>query len=147
MIREGNDKPSPQEMDEFEKEKMKKSRPVVKSKLSKLHKWLDDHIPKPIKNAASKEFLELKNSILRLCDGVQKTLARLTEDNTAHENEEGNGYIRTDMPFNSMETEFFEGSDINGLIQRMLAYIKAQTENPKFADSGFTLDKIMHLYI
>ena len=151
----GNDKgrpaplvsPSPQEMDEFEKEKMKKSRPVVKSKLSKLHKWLDDHIPKLIKNAASKEFLELKNSILRLYDGVQKTLTRLTEDNTAHENEEGNGYIRTDMPFNSMETEFFEGSDINGLIQRMLAYIKAQTENPKFADSGFTLDKIMHLYI
>ena len=30
MIREGNDKPSPQEMDEFEKEKMKKSRPVGK---------------------------------------------------------------------------------------------------------------------
>ena len=29
----------------------------------------------------------------------------------------------------------------------MLAYIKAQTENPKFFESGFTLDKIMHLYI
>ena len=29
----------------------------------------------------------------------------------------------------------------------MLACIKAQTENPKFSDSGFTLDKIMHLYI
>ena len=28
----------------------------------------------------------------------------------------------------------------------MLAYIKAQTENPKFTESGFTLDKIMHLY-
>ena len=27
----------------------------------------------------------------------------------------------------------------------MLAYIKAQTENPKFPESGFTLDKIMHL--
>ena len=44
-------------------------------------------------------------------------------------------------------TEFFEVSDINDLIQRMLAYIKAQTENPKFPESGFTLDKIMHLYI
>ena len=44
-------------------------------------------------------------------------------------------------------TEFFEGSDINHLIQRMLAHIKAQTENPKFPESGFTLDKIMHLYI
>ena len=39
---------SPQEMDEFEQEEMKKSRPVVESRLSKLHEWLDDHIPKPI---------------------------------------------------------------------------------------------------
>ena len=46
-----------------------------------------------------------------------------------------------------MMTEFFEGSDTDDLIQRMLAYIKAQTENPKFPKSGFTLDKIMHLYI
>ena len=51
-------------------------------------------------------------------------------------------YKKIEMPF-----EFFEGSDINDLIQRMLAYIKAQTENPKFPESGFTLDKIMHLYI
>ena len=51
------------------------------------------------------------------------------------------------LPFNSLMTEFFDASDINDLIQRMLAYIKAQTENPKFPESGFTLDKIMHLYI
>ena len=59
----------------------------------------------------------------------------------------GDNYIRNEMPFNSLMTEFFEASDINDLIQRMLAYIKAQTENPKFPESGFTLDKIMHLYI
>ena len=59
----------------------------------------------------------------------------------------GDNYIRVEMPFNSLMTEFFEVSDINDLIQRMLAYIKAQTENPKFPESGFTLDKIMHLYI
>ena len=75
-----------------------------------------------------------------------------TEDNadlTTHENE-GDlyvGYIRVDMSFNSLMTEFFEASDINDLIQRRLAYIKTQTENPKFPESGFTLDKIMHLYI
>ena len=51
------------------------------------------------------------------------------------------------MPFNSFMTKFFEASDISDLIQRMLAYIKAQTENPKFPESGFTLGKIMHLYI
>ena len=43
--------------------------------------------------------------------------------------------------------EFFEGSDIIDLIQRMLAYIKAQTEYLKLPESGFTLDKKMHLYI
>ena len=56
-------------------------------------------------------------------------------------------YIRVEMPFNSLMTEFFEGSDINDLIERILAYIKAQVENPKFPESGFSLDKIMHLYI
>ena len=59
----------------------------------------------------------------------------------------GDNYIRTEMPFNSLMTEFFEGSNISKLIKRMLAHIKAQTENPKFPESGFTLDKIMHLYI
>ena len=56
-------------------------------------------------------------------------------------------YIRVEMPFNSLMTEFFEGSDINNLIQRMLAHIKTQTENPKFPESGYSLDKIMHLFI
>ena len=51
------------------------------------------------------------------------------------------------MPFNSLMTEFFDTSDINDLIQRMLEFIKAQTENPKFFERGFTLDKIMRLYI
>ena len=56
-------------------------------------------------------------------------------------------YIRIEMPFNSLMTEFFQGSDISDLIQRMLAHIKTQTENPKFPESGFSLDKIIHLYI
>ena len=51
------------------------------------------------------------------------------------------------MPFNNLMTEFFDVSDISDLIERMLAYIKAQTENPKFPESGFILDKILHLYI
>ena len=40
-------------------------------------------------------------------------------------------YEKIDMPFNSLMTEFFDASDINDLIECMLAYIKAQTENPK----------------
>ena len=59
----------------------------------------------------------------------------------------GDNYERVEMPFNSLMTEFFDASDINDLIERMLLYIKAQTKNPKFPESGFTLDKIMLLYI
>ena len=61
---------------------MKKSKPVVKNKLNEWHNWLDDHTPKPIKNVVDEAFLRLKNSILRLYDGVKKTLKGKTEDNT-----------------------------------------------------------------
>ena len=59
----------------------------------------------------------------------------------------GDNYIRVKMPFNHLMTEFFDASDINDLMQCMPAYVKAQTENPKFPKSGFTLDKLMRLYI
>ena len=58
-------------MDEFEKEEMKKSRPVVKIELNKWYKWLVDYVPKSIKNAVSKAFLRAKNSILGLHDGAK----------------------------------------------------------------------------
>ena len=61
-------------MDEFEKEEVKKIRPVVKSKLNEWYDWLADHVPKPIKNAVSKILLRLKNSILGLYDGVKNAL-------------------------------------------------------------------------
>ena len=56
--------PISQEIDEFEKEEMKKSRPVVESRLSKLHKWLDYYVPKPIKKEVGKAFITFKNGIL-----------------------------------------------------------------------------------
>ena len=56
-------------------------------------------------------------------------------------------YIRIAMPFNILMTEFFQGSDINDLIQRMLAHIKTHVENPRMFQSGFSIDKIMHLYM
>ena len=67
----------------------------------------------------------------------------------AHKNEKipNDNYTREEMPFNSLMTEFFNGSDIHELIQRMLAHIKTQVENPRMPESGFALDKIMHLYI
>ena len=46
--------PSPQEMDEAEKEEMKKSRPVVETRLSKLRKWLDNYVPNQLKKPLTK---------------------------------------------------------------------------------------------
>ena len=60
----------------------------------------------------------------------EKSAQELDDDVT------GDNYIRVEMPFNSLMTEFFEGSDINDLIERMLAYITIQTENTKFPESG-----------
>ena len=65
----------------------------------------------------------------------------LEDDHELDDARTGDNYIRVEMPFNSLMTEFFEGSNINDLMQPMLAYIKTQVE------SGFLLDKIMHLYI
>ena len=53
----------------------------------------------------------------------------------------GDNYIRVQMPFNSLMTEFFEGSDINDLVQRMLAYIKTQVENARMLVVVFHLIK------
>ena len=77
-----------QEMDEFEKEKMKKSRPVVESRLSRLHKWLDDYVPKTIKKAVTNFFLGMKNSMMSLYDGVKKILKDIVEKETEEEQQQ-----------------------------------------------------------
>ena len=59
-------KPSPQEMDIFEQQEMSKSRPQVKSKLNKWYDWLINHVPKPIKDGASKAFKTFKDKVMGL---------------------------------------------------------------------------------
>ena len=108
------------------------------------------------KNVASKKYLELKNNISRLHDGIKKIMnsdvenQKQTENKTnltIHKMVSNDYYTRVEMPFNRLITDIFEGSDTNDLIQRMLAHIKTQVENPQMPESGFALDKIMHLYI
>ena len=53
---------------------MKKIRSVAKNNLIEWYDWLVDHVPEPIKNAASKKFEGLKNNTLRLYDGVENIL-------------------------------------------------------------------------
>ena len=63
-------KPSPQEIDIFEQQEMCKSRPQVKGKLNKWYDWLINHVPKPIKDGASKAFKTFKDKVMGLYNRV-----------------------------------------------------------------------------
>ena len=63
-------KPSPQEMDIFEQQEISKSRPQVKTKLNKWYDWLINHVPKPIKDCASKAFKTFKDKVMELYNRV-----------------------------------------------------------------------------
>ena len=63
-------KPSPQEMDIFKQQEMSKSRPQVKGKLNKWYDWLINHVPKPIKDSASKAFKTFKDKVMGLYNRV-----------------------------------------------------------------------------
>ena len=68
--------PSPQEMDIFEQQEMSKSRPQVKSKLNIWYDWLINHVPKPIKDGASKAFKTFKDKIMGLYNRVIGSTAK-----------------------------------------------------------------------
>ena len=72
-------------MDEFEKEEMKKSRPVVRKRLSEWHDWLVDYVPKTIKTSVSKAFSRTKSSILGMYDDVKKILKDIVEKEAEEE--------------------------------------------------------------
>ena len=76
-------KPSPQEMDIFEQQEMIKSRPQVKGKLNKWYDWLINHVPKPIKDGASKAFKTFKDKIMELYNRVTGSTQRSTGSSTA----------------------------------------------------------------
>ena len=46
-------------------------------------------------------------------------------------------YVYVDKPFNSKMTEVFQDSDIEEVLENMLAHVKTQTENPALPESGF----------
>ena len=76
-------KPSPQEMDIFEQQEMSKSRPQVKGKLNKWYDWLINHVPKPIKDGASKAFKTFKDKVMGLYDRIAGSTQRSTGPSTA----------------------------------------------------------------
>ena len=69
-------KPTQQEMDIFEQQEMSKSCPQVKSKLNKWYDWLINHVPKPIKDGASKAFGTFKDKVMGLYNRVTGSAAK-----------------------------------------------------------------------
>ena len=61
--------------------------------------------------------------------------------------ENGNviGVDRVDKPFNSKMTEIHQGSDLNEIVNEILAHMKTQIENPALANSRFMFDKVLFL--
>ena len=72
-------KSSSQEMDIFELQEMSKSRPQVKGKLNKWYDWLINHVPKPIKDDASKAFETFKDKGMGLYNRVTGNEMRIKE--------------------------------------------------------------------
>ena len=66
---------------------MSKSRPQVKSKLNKWYDWLINHVPKPIKDGASKVFKTFKDKIMgfynRVTGSTQRSAGLLTAERGA----------------------------------------------------------------
>ena len=62
--------PTQQEMDIFEQQEMSKSRPQVKNKLNDWYDWLVNHVPKTVKDKASRTFKTFKDKIMGLYNGI-----------------------------------------------------------------------------
>ena len=122
-------------MDEVEREEMKRSRPVVESRLGKLHKWLDDYVPKPIKKAVDKAFITFKNRIPRLYDGAKKTLKDIVGKKAEEEEEEDvdltpHEYERAlKGAYRSFMMPGKPKTDIDSYFEEAKSYIKIVIEN------------------
>ena len=68
-----------QEMDIFKQQEMSKSRPQVKSKLNKWYDWLINHVPKLIKDGASKAFKTFKDKIMGLYNRITGSTTNQTQ--------------------------------------------------------------------
>ena len=196
---------------------MSKSRPQVKSKLNKWYDWLINHVPKPIKDGASKEFKTFKDKIMGLYNRVTgstgnqalegphsvetqrraepkpfkpieleqalrgsyrsyrvngrpkidvdtlfnrirkelielikrelktRTSARIQTTvwiRFIRDDEEGQE--RVELAFNSLMTSVYRGSKPYQIVDRMIANMKFQIENPVLLNSRFVFDEVLY---
>ena len=75
--------PTQQEIDE--QQEISKSRPQVKSKLNKWYDWSINHVPKPIKDGASRAFKTFKDKIMGLYNRVTGSTANQIQRSTGSE--------------------------------------------------------------
>ena len=199
-------KHSPQEMDIFEQQEMSKSRPQVKGKLNKWYDWLINHVPKPIKDGASKAFKTFKDKVMGLYDRVTgsagngtrikepkpfkpieleqafegayrsyrvngkpkvdvdtffnrirkelielikrelktRTSARIQTTAWIRFVRDDEGQERVELAFNSLMMSVYRGSEIDQIVDGMIANMKFQIENPAL-NSRFVFDEFLHL--
>ena len=68
-------------MDIFEQQQISKPRPQVKGNLNKWYDWLINHVPKPIKDGASKAFKTFKDKVMGLYNRVTGSTGNETRIN------------------------------------------------------------------
>ena len=88
-------------MDIFEQQEMSKSRPQVKSKLIKWYDWLINHVPKPIKDGASRAFKTFKDKIM----GLYNRVTGSTQWNAGPATAEWGAASREPKPFKPIDLE------------------------------------------
>ena len=57
------------------------------------------------------------------------------------------GFDRVRLPFNSRMLEIFQDSDLNKLVDGIIAHMRMQIENPALANSRFRFDEVLFLDI
>ena len=85
---------------------MSKSRPQVNGKLNKWYDWLINHVPKPIKDGASKAFKTFKDKVVGLYNRVTGSAGNETR-------------IKEPKPFKPIELEQAFGMGLTGPIGLM----------------------------
>ena len=57
------------------------------------------------------------------------------------------GFDRVRLPFNSMTTEIFQGSNFNEIVNEMFSHMRTQIENPALTNCRFVFDEVLFLDI
>ena len=201
--------PTQQEMDIFEQQEMSKSHPQVKNKLNDWYDWLVNHVPKTVKDKASRAFKTFKDKIMGLYNGITGSagnqapeVQRSTESEPIELEQASNGayrsyringrprmdvetffhrirgdlidlikrelndlnsarvqtttwirFVREDeedqekveLALNSLMTSFYRGSDLDQIVDGMIANMKFQIENPALLNSRFVFDEVLYM--